>query len=218
MAYMDSVDMLDRANRLCRIATNATFPVAADWYAWFTEADNEIKLEFSYLVPNAFLGSPTLMATGDGGMTYTFGNDAAGNPIFPVGDVQIFNSQTSINAMGMPDFNPGQDYLIEGNKIRWPNNVPRTFSDGPYARFVTPTVVIDANHPSTLPTEYRQSVIYKAAATNALSGLQQDPTMYEQKYQSFRNIMEMSLKRQFRYQGAAGALRRQRMLPFPING
>lgn len=211
---MGSADLLDRAYRLVRKPSNSVFPASTDWYAFFTEAENEIKLAISALVPNALMGAPTIMTTADSGLTYTFGNDQDGNPLFPIGAVQVFNQLTSFPSS---PFIPGQDYWMEGTTIRWPNNVPRTFSAGPYARFVSPTFVIDGSHDPNLPVPFRMLILYRAAAKYAASGGQQDPGPYEQMYQAFwQSAVLPMLSTQFRNQGAVAALQRPRAYPFPL--
>ena len=216
MAYMDAPDMLARVIALTRVPTSATFPASADWYNWFTEADNEVKMELTAMFPNVMTGAPVQMVSTDSGKTYYFALDAASNPIYPLGSVRIYASLADIPSAPL---RPMWDYAMEGYQIRFPNNVARTFSAGPYAQFVTPTVVIDATHPSTLPTEFRMLDVYRAAAKFAASGGQQDPTPYMALYEDFRARSVLpALATQFRNQGAAGSLRiGARTAPYPIN-
>ena len=66
------------------------------------------------------------MTTTDGGHTFTYGLDSDGNPIFPMGKTRIF---TTLTAVPNCPWNPGYDYLDEGNRIEIPNN--RTYAGQP---------------------------------------------------------------------------------------
>lgn len=213
MAYLDTADLVARCNRLARIPTNASFPVASDWYDFLTQAENEVKTELASILPNVLVGAPVLMATADGGYTYTFGTDADANLLYPIGSCAVYPSQNDIPTNPLV---PGVDYLMEGERIRWLNNQQRTFSNGPYARFVAPTFTINASTEPTLPPLARLLLVYKAVAIYAASGGQQDPTPYLMLYEQNKPNVWAVFSTQFRGQGSVAALGGRARLPFPV--
>jgi hypothetical protein len=213
MAYLDTADLVTRCNRLARVSSNASYPVAADWYDFLTQAENEIKTELASTLPNVIVAAPVLMTTPDNGATYVFGTDADNNELYPIGACQVFASLTDIPTN---PFTPGVDYLMEGYRIRWLNNQTRTFTNGPYARFVPPTFTINASTEPTLPPMARLLLVYKAVAIYASSGGQQDPSPYLAMYEANKMSVWMALSTQFRGQGSVGALGGRQRLPFPI--
>ncbi len=114
------------------------------------------------------------MTSADGGATYIFGTDAGSNNIVPLGDAEIFPDLASIPDCPLAEYD---QYLIEGDKIRIPNNGTMTFAAGPYARFWTPTYAIDASTQPTLkPIQARgvfvwDAIIKYAAPSKNLSNL-----------------------------------------------
>lgn len=106
-------------------------------------------------------GAPTLTVTPDAN-TVTFGSDADGNAIFPIGTVEIFPTLSAIPGGAL---RPGVDFLIEGRLIRGLNGQPWA-GPGPYARFIrVPTKVSATVDPTLQPVQMREAMIYDAAAT-----------------------------------------------------
>lgn len=177
MAKYDSADLLVRCIRKANRPTTDASMQPADWYAFLTEAQDEWFAHFASIVPDALMSGPTLLMTADGGLTYTFGNDPDGDPIFPLGHVEI--RATSKGAVLVPatEWSQSYDFVIEGNKIRWPNGVSRTFgTDGPMARFITPPDVIDATtQPVLQPKFARTLLVSRAVAKWARRGGMRDP-------------------------------------------
>src|SRR5690348_6155626 len=92
MAKYDAADLLARCKRnAMRPATDAQ-QTDADWYAFLTEAQDEWFQSIAVMCPEALYGPPTVLSTADQGLTFTFGTDADGNNIFPMGSVEIRGS------------------------------------------------------------------------------------------------------------------------------
>ena len=70
--------------------------------------------------------------------------------------------------------------MWEGNKIRFPGNVAKTFSGGPYARWVAPPTAIDAvpTEPILQPAHARILLVYRACALWASTGNLRDPGVF----------------------------------------
>ena len=126
-------------------------------------------------IPDAMYGAPVLMTTADGGLTYTFGNDAEAQPIYPLGHAEIRESRNGRLLIPTTDWGDG-DYVPEGNRIRIPNGRTKLFSSGPYARFVTPPTKIDAaREPTLMPPFARELIVIRAAIIWANRGGLRDP-------------------------------------------
>ena len=106
--------------------------------------------------PNALISVPTQMVTADLGYTYTFGTDADGNNLYPVGSVSIFRSLGDIPSWAMVE---GVEFEMEGNLIRFPDNRP--FS-GPAPYFhgtLLPLTLTAATAPTLKPIQARSMII-----------------------------------------------------------
>jgi hypothetical protein len=177
MADWDAADLVARCNREAGITAQSTFPDDDDWYAWLTEAQEHWYGQFSIHFPVLHMGAPTLITSSDGGYTYYFPNDDDGDPIHPLA-VQLFQSQS-----GRP-LHPGTfwsdaDYVWEGDHIRFPRGNAKSFSDGPYARFITPPGTIGAaDEPTLKPKRARKLMVYRACALWATRGGKRDPRAF----------------------------------------
>lgn len=168
MADWDSADLLRRAKQLARVPATSAFDDAS-WYDLLTEANAEVVPRIVQLAPEAQYGAPTAMVTGDGGATFTLGNDADGDPKFPIGHCELYISKRHIPDQPME---PGVDFLIEGGTIRIPNDRTKTFPDGgPWARFVLMPAKINAsggNGPTLKPKPARMAIVYGAIELYAM--------------------------------------------------
>src|SRR5687767_14750716 len=100
-----------------------------------SEAQDYWMMILASTIPEPNYGAPTLLTTADGGLTYTFGNDLEGQPISPMGHVEIRESRTGRLLIPSTDWGNG-DFMMEGDRIRIPGGRTRSFGAGPYARFV----------------------------------------------------------------------------------
>jgi len=204
MADYDSADLLARSKRYARRpATDESYSVP-DWYAALTEAQAYAIAWLIARAPDSQYGSPVLLTTTDGGATFGFGTDPDGAAEFPIGHCEIYTSKLQI-----PDepLEPVVDFLLEGTKIRIPNDRTRAFPDGaPYARFVLLPRKIDASHEPTLqPKTARLSAVYGAVATWASRpGSGADPTYWEKQRDLQLATWLLVLRTQYNMQAAIG--------------
>jgi hypothetical protein len=157
------------------------------------------------MFPEANYGAPVLMTTADGGYTYKFGNDLEGQPIFPIGHVEIRESRTGNLLIPTADWGSG-DFVMEGDKIRIPGGRTKTFATGPYARFVSPPTKISATvEPVMKPARARALIVTRAAIIWATRGGLRDPLPYEKLEATRWGVLANSLATQFHLQGAPAA-------------
>lgn len=184
MALYDAADLLARVQRLINRPSTDEALTSTEIYAFLGEAQQRVVGLFAMHAPEAMYGAPTLMSTADSGATYTFGSDAAtGGNISPIGHVEIRESPTGAMIPPGSEWDTGtQTYLFESDKIRWPGQKTRTFSDGPYARFITmPGLLNASNAPTLKPIFARELLVFDAAERSAVR-LGMDPTPYGQMF------------------------------------
>lgn len=164
MTYLNTADCVRRMKvGLNRPATDGAFTVTtADdvLYDALTEAQDAMTKLIATYIPDCMISDPTAMVTADSGKTYTFGTDVDSARYFPLGNFSVFATRADI-----PDFPllPGVDYLVEGTKIRMPNNTTRTFADGgPWAQTINASNVIASGTEPTIPVICRLAMIEKA--------------------------------------------------------
>lgn len=130
-----------------------------------TEGQDYWHAQIATLMPHVLRGAPVKLLTSDGGLTYYFGATEAGDPVTPMGPVELVASPRG------PRLTPGAfgvgGYIIDGAPslvLRWGDGTARTFPDGPYARFVTaPPAIAEGSEP-VLPIVARPLVLYRALA------------------------------------------------------
>lgn len=188
------MDLLARLRtQLRRPATDETL-TSPQGYQLLTDAQQELFEDLMVRANFANLQAPTLMTTADGGFTFTFGTDANGDAIVPMGHVGLYPSLASV-----PDYpwQEGVDYLNEGSQVRIPNN--RTYAGTLYYRGVIPPAPISASSAPTLkPAADRVLIVYAAAALYAGWGDLRDPTSYRALYERGFARLCLRLKTQFR--------------------
>jgi hypothetical protein len=154
-------------------------------YALLSDAQQQVVVEIANHVPHMLLGPPTQMVTADNGLTYTFGTDGDGDNIFPIGSVEIAarNGRSTLYASAYAD--GSLDYVLEGDRIRMPRGRARTFTSGPYARFITPPPEITAvvqPMARIKPKSARMLIVYRALVNWANLGGELDPRPFEEMY------------------------------------
>lgn len=157
---------------------------STEWYAFLGEGQQRVVGLLAMHAPESNYGAPTLLTSADSGATYTFGADAAtGENISPIGHIELRESKTGAMIPPASEWdNTALAYLFESDKIRWPGQKTRTFSDGPYARFVTMPGLLNAtNAPTLKPIFARELLVYDACERAAVRcGV--DPTPYGQMF------------------------------------
>lgn len=177
MAKYDTADLLARCLRNAMRPSTDAQQETTDWYAFLAEAQDEWYNHLAVICPEALYGNPVVLSTADLGLTYTFGTDADGNNIFPMGHVEIRSAPGGAVLTPTVEWGNAGDYVREGDKIRWTNGVKRTFgTTGPVARFISPPGLIDGTHEPTLkPLSARLLLVYRACAKWARRGGLRDP-------------------------------------------
>jgi hypothetical protein len=153
-------------------------------------------------IPDPNYGAPVLMTTADLGLTYTFGLDAEGQAVFPVGHIELRESRNGRLLIPSADWGNG-DFVMEGDRIRIPGGRTRIFSAGPYARFVTPwTKISAAVQPTMKPARARALIVTRAAIIWAVQGGLRDPAPWEKLEAVQWGVLANSLATQFHLSGA----------------
>jgi hypothetical protein len=151
----------------------------ANWYSLLTEAQEHWYEQFAVHCPWAIMTAPTLLASADSNVTYDFADDADGNPIVPLW-VILYESENGRILVPVTYHDTGGDYVWEGSKIRFPGNVAKSFTSGPYARYVAPPAAIAvATQPSLQPIRARKLIVYTALVNWASRGGYRNPKPYQ---------------------------------------
>lgn len=135
-------------------------------------------------VPATNYGPPTQLTSSDGGYTYYFGLDDDGDPITPLGEVEI-RAPGPKGRVLKPSVQWGShpSFVIEGNGIRFTNGRAWNPTNGLWARFVTPpTSGIDADtEPVLQPKFARKLLVPRACHDLAATILRQDGAPFLEK-------------------------------------
>ena len=147
----------------------------AEWYSLITEGHHYWLGQFAIHAPQANMASGT-MSTADSGATYTFPSS-----VTPLWYIVYTSSTGDFMRPGSYD-DPGADYVPEGSKIRMTRGKTRTFSSGPFVRYVAPGGDVDGSTaPTLLPTHARLLCVYHAVAEYMRQGGYGDPAPFEAK-------------------------------------
>lgn len=180
MSLYDSADLLARSQRLLNRPSTDESLASADWYAFLGEGQQRVTGLIAVQCPEAMYGAPVKLTTSDSGLTYTFGTDSAtGQNVSPIGHIELRESPTG--AMILPASawdNTTLGYLFESDTIRWPGQKTRTFSDGPYARFITMPGLLNATNAPTLKPVFARELLVYDACERAAVRIGQDPSPY----------------------------------------
>jgi len=166
MAKWDGPYMLGAFNR--HAGRPASDQIADETkYVWLSEAQNEVVADIAARMPEVlYTPSAIPMTTTDGGRTFSYGTDADGNPIFPMGKTRIF---TQLTAVPEAAWVPGFDYLDLGWRIEIPNN--RTYAGPLYWRGIAPPPDITATSPPVImPPPARELITFTAVKNFGQAG------------------------------------------------
>jgi hypothetical protein len=156
-----SSDLLARFNRLAgRPTTDAILD--ATKYIALSDGQESVLMAIAAVAPRMLYSAPTAMTTADGGYTWTFGTDGNGYALFPLG-ARVYPFLSAV-----PDYpwQPGRDYLDEGNTIRMPNNI--AWTQTLYWQGISPPQQITASiQPVINPPPTRILIVIKAVESFA---------------------------------------------------
>lgn len=183
MARWDSEELLEKFKLYGQIPANTVYPTDAQIYGMLRDAQEYVMVEMASQAPHVNMGAPTQLSTSDGGYTYKFGTDTDGDPIFPIGHVEVAARDGGRILYGGTYFSGSLDFVAEGDRIRMPRGVAKTFASGPFARFVTPPGALNAdNEPVLKPKHARILIVYRALVQWANIGGKKDPRPYQEEY------------------------------------
>lgn len=162
MAVWDSADLLAKFRTEIRQTAATDFPLDADGYMLLSVAQSVVLGQLSIVVPDSQYGAPFALTTADGGFTFTFGVDADGANIFPLGEFELYRTLNAVADSGMQPFT---EFLVEGDRIRIPGNLAYQGPGvAPFCRMLTPSLSISAAaQPVVKPKQARQAIVYEAA-------------------------------------------------------
>ena len=174
MNLWSSSDLLARCKRLLNRPTVDAGMGDEEWYAFMTEGQAKWYEIMASRVPFVLYAAPELLTTSDDGATYAFSSTP-----FPGGHIEIRTSRSGAVASIGEDWDAGADFTWEGDKLRVPDGKTRTFSAGPYARYIAAPTVIDADTEPTLkPPSARRLIVYDACAMAAVRLGTHDPATF----------------------------------------
>lgn len=177
MGVSTSAELLDFCELMSGLPTENEEMNDAKWYKLLTLAQKEMFRIFASHVPHSQYGAPELLTTSDGGYTYNLAN-------YPWGRVVVRESREGRILYPGAEYDSSVDFTIEGDTIRWVNNEARTFSDGPYARYVAaPGDISAVSEPTLQPLEARIAIAWRALELWCSMGRMRDPAHYAREIQ-----------------------------------
>ncbi len=168
-----SAELVARLRRVTKRPLTDRDLTAADAYMYLTDAQTQLAYNLAAHIPDVLKGVPEKMSTPDKGLTYLTAGEALGH-------IEIYPAPYRDPLVEGPLWSGTTDYTREGpRKIRMCGNRARTFTDGPYARYVRkPGVIDETNQPTLEPHDARRILPYLAAALWAEAGGVHDPSPY----------------------------------------
>lgn len=133
-------------------------------YTWLADAQESVYADLSPIAPSAFMSLPVRLTTADSGVTYTFPGGA-----YPFGHTEVYAQESGGRDLFATTYNNwASDFVIEGALIRTPGNRARTYSNGPWARYVgMPSAISATVQPSVQPAQARELILFKALSNAA---------------------------------------------------
>lgn len=158
MAYETSAELLAGFNFYANRPGTDESITDAQKYILLSEGQRHVYGMFSIHCPEVLYEVPTIMTTSDSGATYTFASS-----VFPFGNVEIRSSRNGSLLIPGTDWDGNADYVWEGSRIRIPNGKTRTFSAGPYARYIKmPADISGSQEPTLAPAFARKLILFYA--------------------------------------------------------
>lgn len=175
MALFDSAALLAECKVLAQRPSTDQQQTDANWFSMLSAAQDHWFDQFALHMPWLNMTAPTLLTSADSNETYTFGTDADGDNIEPL-SVVVYSKKDGRPLIPKTYWDAAGDYVWEGDKIRFARGKTKSFTDGPYARFMTPPGAISASIEPTLnPKKCRILLVYHAVALWATRGGIRDP-------------------------------------------
>lgn len=183
MALFDSADCLARLRVQIRQPDTTGLCTDAQCYLWLGQGQMDVFTRLAVYAPDSNRIAPTQMTTSDSGYTYTFGTDSSlptnYTDLYPVGKVAIYRVKADIPDWPMVE---GVDYLMEGNRIRMPDNQPFS-GTAPYYQSLTLPASLDGTTAPTLKPVQARELIVDAAAVLYAKATGEDVEKHEATYE-----------------------------------
>jgi hypothetical protein len=152
------------------------------WYRLLTEAQDVLLPEIATRAPSALNQQYAQLETSDGGRTFTFGVDVYGEPVTPLGHVEVWAREGG-RRLFAATYEQNGDFVIEGTRVRMPGDRTGRFSDGPYARWTgVPPAITATVQPIIQPRPMRVLLVYYAVMLWAERGGRRDPAPWAQAF------------------------------------
>jgi hypothetical protein len=178
VADFDSADLLARCRDEAQEPTVGTTTTAAQWYALLTASQHRVYRLFAMHVPHVLMSAPTAMTSSDSGYTYTVPSS-----VYPYGLAEIRHGRSGPLLTPGAEFSNTADFVWEGNKIRIPHGVSRTFGNGLYIRYIAPPSSVSASvEPTLTPDWARVLLVFDAVREWAGQGNLRDPAIWSDKF------------------------------------
>ena len=174
-------------------------------YDFLATAQDYVIQRIASASAKTLFSPPEQLTTADGGLTFTFGTDANGYPLFPMGRTGIYANLASIPGGA---WTPGIDYLDEGTTIRMPNNTPYTGTLYWYGLQAAPRMS-DTVQPILMPPSIRMLIARRAAAMFAESGQIRNPQIADRQTLEFEKEFGEAmtlLRKHFKNSGCLGRM------------
>lgn len=179
MPAWDSPDLLARVKRYAkRPSVDEAFD-NGDWYALLTEAEQKWKPILAVHMPGPMYNAPQQLTKVGDGETYTFPDETD-----PPLAIELYTGPNGNVLTPGAYHDPNADYVWEGTRIRMVRGRARTFSDGPYGRWVSAPGEIDEETDSTIqPAKNRVLLVFDALERWASIGGYMDPLHWTKQLQ-----------------------------------
>lgn len=205
MTTWDSADLLRRFKREAGLPDSNEENDTTDLYPILSTAQSEVIREIGVRYPACLYNQqgPTALTASADRKTFTFGNDGNGNPILPLGWVQISPRLTAFSGDDAYLWREGLDFLDEGTRIRLPSD--RAYSGTLYGRWIpTPPNITSLVNPVLQPADARDLILIKGVESWAGEGNVRPDLVaaMERKWTKQFPVWMLTFRRRFRGGGA----------------
>lgn len=163
MADWDSAYLLRRFKQAVGLQDASDLDDTTDLYPYLARGQERVftLIGASGGAKALYQPDPTAMTPAGDGKTYTFGVDGAGNPIVPMGWVQIAPTKAAFQGDSFYGWIEGQHFIDEGYRIRIPGD--RSSTKTLYWRGVpTPPAISASQQPILHPAPARELIVIQA--------------------------------------------------------